>query len=412
VGGTLSPEGEARMARDDASARSAVVGTVGTTLRDRERVRLPTDTRLAYLDNLKTLLIAGIIASHALMGYATFGSWTYQDFQEVTLSDTVEKVYALLFVLLGGLFLMALFFLVSGLLTEDSLARKGSARFVEDRLLRLGIPFAVYTLIVWPLLEFSLFGPLRHRGFWDSFTDTDPILDNGPMWFVGVLLLFSVTLAAWRTVFPPPTPSDAPLRWRHLVVLALVVGVATFGLRIVLPVDSNQPLNLHLWGWPEYIAMFGLGITAARRGWLRPVPRALATRCGIAAVAATLAIAFVAVSTDLRGLEQEAYLGGWRRLALAWAMAEGVLAVAGPIWVLAFVQRHLNGTGRLRRAMARSSYMAFMLQGPVLVALAVMLRPIDLTGDVKALLVAMLGIVGSFGLAWPLVTKTAVGRAV
>ena len=54
--------------------------------------------------------------------------------------------------------------------------------------------------------------------------------------------------------------------------------------------------------------------------------------------------------------------------------------------------------------------MAFMLQGPVLVALAIALRPIDLTGDVKALLVATLGIVGSFALAWPLVTRTPLRR--
>ncbi len=96
--------------------------------------------------------------------------------------------------------------------------------------------------------------------------------------------------------------------------------------------------------------------------------------------------------------------------ALAWAMAEGVLAVAGSVWVLAFVQRHLNGTGPLRHAMARSSYAAFMLQGPVLIALALVLRPTDLPGDVKALLVASLGIVGSFALAWQLVTRTPLRR--
>lgn len=87
--------------------------------------------RLAYLDNLKTLLIAGIIASHAVMGYATFGSWTYQDVQEVTLSDAVEKIYAILFLILGGLFLTALFFLVSGLLTQarsSARARLASSR--------------------------------------------------------------------------------------------------------------------------------------------------------------------------------------------------------------------------------------------------------------------------------------------
>lgn len=373
----------------------------------------PTPTRLPYLDNLKTLLIAGIIASHALMGYATFGSWTYQDVQEVTLSEPVEKLYALAFVALGGFFLMALFFLISGLLTEPSLVRKGASRFVSDRLLRLGVPLAVYALVVWPLLEYALFGPFRHRPFWDSVTDTDPILDNGPMWFVGVLLLFSIVLAAWRLLLPPaPPPPDEPLRWGRLVGLGLGVGAATFVLRIVLPMDSNQPLNLHLWGWTEYVATFGLGVVAARRGWLQPVPRALARRCGWATIGTTLALGTVAVSTDVRGLEQDAYYGGWGSLALIWAMAEGILAVAGPIWALAFAQRHLGATGPLRRAMARSSYLAFMLQGPVLVALALLLRPIDVSGDVKALLVASLGIVGAFGLAWPLVTRTALRRIV
>lgn len=366
--------------------------------------------RLAYLDNLKTLLIAGIIASHAVMGYATFGSWTYQDVQEVTLSDAVEKIYAILFLILGGLFLTALFFLVSGLLTHGSLERKGPSRLVSDRLLRLGVPFAVYTLMVWPLLEYSLFGPFRNRGFWSSVAGTDPVLDNGPMWFVGVLLLYSLAFVAWRRRFPPPASSGGSLRWRHLVVLSLAVGVALFAVRIVLPVDSNQPLNVKLWGWPEYLAMFGLGIAAARRGWLRPVPRVLARRCGTAALISTLAIVVVAVTTDLRGLEQDEYFGGWGLLALVWAMAEGVLAVSGPIWVLAFVQRYLSGSGRLRRALARGSYAAFMLQGPVLVALALALRPTDLPGDIKALVVATLGIMGSFALASPPVTRTRLRR--
>jgi peptidoglycan/LPS O-acetylase OafA/YrhL len=91
-------------------------------------------------------------------------------------------------------------------------------------------------------------------------------------------------------------------------------------------------------------------------------------------------------------------------------MGGGVLAVVAPVWVLAFVHRHLNGTGRLRKAAARSSYAAFMLQGPVLVALAVALRPTPLPIDLKALLVATLGIVGSFALAWPLVTRTPLRR--
>ena len=181
---------------------------------------------------------------------------------------------------------------------------------MSDRLLRLGVPFAVYTLVVWPLLEYALFGPLL-RG-WDSITDTDPVLDNGPMWFVGVLLLFSVALAAWRRRVPPSRRRTEPLRWRHLVALALAVGVASFGLRIVLPIDSNQPLNLHL------VGLAGVHrdvLPRHHRGCLRPVPPALARRCGIATLAATLAIAIVAVSTDVRGLRAGGVLRGgdcWR----------------------------------------------------------------------------------------------------
>jgi fucose 4-O-acetylase-like acetyltransferase len=311
----------------------------------------------------------------------------------------------------GGLFLMGLFFLISGLLTQDSLARKGDSRFVSDRLLRLGVPFAVYTLVVWPLLEYSLFGPFMHRGFWDSYTDTDPVLDNGPMWFVGVLLLFSLALVAWRRLSPPSPSPAGELRWRHLVVLALVVGVVTFLLRLLFPADSNQFLNVHLWAWPEYVAMFGLGVIAARRRWLRPVPAPLARRCGIAALAGVLLMMAVVLVTAALGLDmEEDFYGGWGVPSLLASLTEGWLAVSAPIWVLAFAQRHLDRSGRLRKAMARSSYAAFMLQGPVLVGLAVALRPTGLPGDAKALLVAALGIVGSFGLAWPLVTRTPVKR--
>jgi glucans biosynthesis protein C len=47
----------------------------------------------------------------------------------------------------------------------------------------------------------------------------------------------------------------------------------------------------------------------------------------------------------------------------------------------------------------------------VALALALALRPIDLPGDVKALVVATLGIVRSFALAWRLVTRTPLRRA-
>jgi fucose 4-O-acetylase-like acetyltransferase len=368
--------------------------------------------RLAYLDNLKTILIAGIIGAHAVMGYADFGSWTYQDVREVALSPMVETLFVVVVASLGGLFLMALFFLISGLLTQDSLARKGERRFMVDRLWRLGLPFAAYTLVAWPVLEYALHDPLLHdRSYWQSFMDTDPVLDNGPMWFVGVLLVYSFGLLIWRRLAPNGS-ANGELRWRQVVLIALAVGSSTFLVRLGLHADSGQPLNAHVWAWPEYLALFGLGVVAARRRWLRPVPHVLAHRCGVATITAIVCTAAAVLSAESLGLGADAFAGGWGLPALFAAMTEGVLAVAAPIWVLATAQRRLNGTGPWHTALARSSYLAFMLQGPVLVGLALALRPVGISGDAKALLVASLGIVASFGLAWPLATKTALRRIV
>ncbi|HEX5335526.1 MAG TPA: acyltransferase family protein, partial [Propionicimonas sp.] len=117
-------------------------------------------TRRPFLDNLKVVLITAIIAIHAVLGYAsTVEVWNYTEFREVTLAPATEVV---VFVLVSpfAFFLIALLFLVSGLLTPSSLERKGVGRFLRDRLLRLGLPFVVYVLLVQPTLTYALEHPL------------------------------------------------------------------------------------------------------------------------------------------------------------------------------------------------------------------------------------------------------------
>ena len=116
--------------------------------------------RQGYLDNLKVVLIAAIIALHGIAGYAgTLEVWTYTEMREVTLSPAAEIAVVLL-ALPIGLFLIALLFLVAGLLTVPSIGRKGPSRFAQDRLIRLGIPFAVYVLLIQPTVVYALEHPL------------------------------------------------------------------------------------------------------------------------------------------------------------------------------------------------------------------------------------------------------------
>jgi hypothetical protein len=49
--------------------------------------------------------------------------------------------------------------------------------------------------------------------------------------------------------------------------------------------------------------------------------------------------------------------------------------------------------------------MAFLLQAPVLIGLAVVLRPVPLPAEVRALIVGAAGVAGSFALAWLLISR-------
>jgi len=377
---------------------------------------------LVYLDNLKVGLVAAIIAGHAVIGYAAIGSWPYQDVQEVRLGSAAETAFTLV---LGppALFAMGLFFVLAGLLTPGSLARKGPRRFVGDRLLRLGLPWAAFALLGWPLLTFAMYRTTgAPQSYWWRFTRAEPLLDSGPLWFLAVLLLYSLGYAGWRQLrgrhrpapsrFEPIVVSSwsGALGGRQVVAVAAGIAIATFLVRLRFPLDSVQVANLKLWQWPQYLAMFGLGIMSGRRGWLQPVPNRLRRGCGLAALAATLSLTALFVVADTLGLDPERFAGGWHWPAAATAAAEGVLAVTASLWLLGFAQHHLGQRGRLARVLARNAYAAFVLQGPVLVALALAVRPLALPVEGKALAVAAVGVAGSFTLAWLLVDRTRLGR--
>jgi hypothetical protein len=369
--------------------------------------------RLTHLDNLRVVMVAGVIAGHAIAGYSGM-NWTYADVAEGEMGAVSQTVFGVV-LLPFALFLMALFFLVAGLLTPASLDRKGPRRFTHDRAIRLGIPLAAFTFVLWPLMTYGLY---RAAGLdwslWDVFAD-DPILDNGPLWFVEVLLIYSLVYATWvawrsrRGRGRGPVPRR-PLRARHLVALGAGIAIATFVVRLWFPFDSLQFSNAHVWQWPECIGLFGLGIVSARRGWLWPVSERIRRGCGWVALVATVVLIAAFASTQDPDRSVEAFGGGWHWEALLLAAMGGAMSVAGSIWVLAFAQQDWDRTGRTARAMGRAAYAAFMLQGFPLIVAALVLRPIDVPLEIKAMLVAAGGIAGSFALGWTLVTRTRLGR--
>lgn len=363
--------------------------------------------RKTYLDNLKVILIAVIIAGHGVTGYARLGFWPYAEMREATLSAVTETVL-LAVAIPFGLFVIPLLFLVGGLLTPPSLERKGTARYVRDRLVRLGVPFVLFVGLLWPLLMYPVHPPGEEPdSYWTEFIRHGSI-DTGVLWFVGVLLIFSLVYAGVfgrrdRAV----RRSRGEVTVGHLLVLAAAVTVATFLIRLVLPYYSdNKGLDLNLYQWPECVALFGLGVVASRKGWLTAIPDRLRRQSRTATLTAAAAFAvFVALGTAAGVVEAQVW-GGWHWPALAFAALESVLAVFGPVWLLGCAQRHLDRrTGWAGPAVSRSAYGAFLVQGLVLIGLAVALRPVPVAAEIKALITAGGGVAGSFLLAWLLISR-------
>ena len=373
------------------------------------RVAATVRTRLPYLDNVRTAMVAWIIGGHALLGYTAIGGWPYDEVHEVTFAPRVELVLA---AVLGptALFLIGTFFFLSGLVSQAAVEHHGPARFAADRLLRLGIPFVAFMALVWPL--FMWFGYLsagHDVSYWWAFTHRKPFLDSGPLWFAEVLLFVSLGYAAWRWTavragWRPPWQLS-PLRGEHLIALAVGVAVASFVVRLWFPARSTQILDLHLWQWPQCVALFGLGVAAGRRGWQFEVPRHLCRGCGWAVAFVIAAVPLVVVGTRVTDVAAGAppFLGGWHWQALILDGMEAALVVAGSVWLCGVAQRRLAGTGLRWAAWARASYAAFALQVPVLLTLAIALRPAPWPAEAKACVVAVLGVPVSFWLGGQLV---------
>jgi hypothetical protein len=357
--------------------------------------------RELYVDNLKVALIAAIIAGHAVIGYSELDWWSYADVREVTLSPvTVAVLFAVAAPF--GLLVVPLLFLVAGLLTPPSLERKGAKRFVRDRLVRLGVPFVLFAVVLWPLLEYALF----HLFGVPAGLFEEGSLDTGVLWFIGALLVFSLVYAAGTR--HAVRRSRRAIGLRELFLLMAAVTVAAFLVRLVVPFEGDSKyVDLNFYQWPASAGLFALGIAASGAGWLSAVPDRLRRQCRTLTLIAAAGFAGLAgYGTTLEGDFEDLWGGGWHWRPLVFDVAESALAVFGSVWVLGVAQRQFDRRFRWARpAIQRSAYGAFMLQGLVLFGLAVALRPVPLPAEVKALGVAAAGVVGAFALAWLLISR-------
>jgi glucan biosynthesis protein C len=363
-------------------------------------------SRLVYIDNLRVLLTTLVILHHLAIGYGAEGGWAYKESGPRSVLSTVWMTW---FVAVNQSFFMGMFFVLSSYFLPGSYERKGARSYVLDRLKRLGIPWAVYELIIHPFLNYSLLRPTQFPKYFlrylPQYWDRVRSYADSPMWFLEMLLVFSFAYVLWRLLTqwrPVASPTQEPAPGNAAIALfALGLGLVTYVVRLKWPIGRwYEPLHWQIAHLPQYVALFALGILAYPRGWFEGLGTAQGRLWGRVALLLAPVFPIVAVAAGaLRG-GLRPYFGGRRWQALFYAPWDQAMCVAVTVALLVLFRERLNHQGRLAAALSASAYGAYIFHGPVIIWLAMALRPVRMDMGLKFLCVAPLAVALTFLVAF------------
>jgi glucan biosynthesis protein C len=357
-------------------------------------VQANTASHLFFVDNIRVLLTVLVLLFHLMIIYAGTGSWQYTEGRQ----DSITSVVGAWFVAVNQAYFMGLFLLVSAYFVPGSYDRKGAGRFLKDRLIRLGIPLAVYSWLIDPLFGYgrqALSGGPR-LPLWGAYAHQfryGTLLGPGPLWFVETLLIFSAVYVVWRLLVGS-RPAKATVETRFpgngfIALLALLLGVAGFLVRLWLPIGwSFVPLNLQFPFFAQYIVLFCLGLIAYRRNWLQNLPEATGRLWLRVAIVLILLFPFLAVA----GGPPAPFAGGWHWHAFALALWESFLCLAMCIGLVHLFRRHWDRQGSLARFLSPNAYTAYLIHGPIITAIALAARDVMLYPLLKWGLAALVAV--------------------
>ena len=164
------------------------------------------------LSNLRGVFIVLVLAFHSVLAYLqSLPSGHYRfdvvpyRWQAIPIVDS-ERFFGFdLFCAWNDIGMMAMMFLLSGVFVPHSLARKGSARFVSDRLLRIGVPMALAIALLMPLAYYPTYAVTATDpsiGAYWAHLSALPFWPCGPQWFLWQLLALSLLAGALHRFAP------------------------------------------------------------------------------------------------------------------------------------------------------------------------------------------------------------------
>ncbi len=356
--------------------------------------------RLLYIDNIRIFLTMLVIAHHLMVIYAGSGSWIYHEGRQ----DDITAALGGWFVSVNQAYFMGLFLFISAYFVPGAYDRKGPKKFLVDRLVRLGIPLAFYSWLLRPLLIYVGLEPGAPLGQWytQEYFRVYGLIGGGPLWFIETLLLFSILYALGRSLIRPrfdqPAGEAAFPGNGTIALFALLLGVASFLIRILFPVnESFAPLNLQFANFAQYIALFAVGLVAYRKNWLAALPE----KTGKVWLGVAIFLIFIYPPLGLLATALDSadlFLGGWHWQSLVLAWWESFLCLSACIGLIYFFRRYLDRQGPLARELSRDAYAAYLIHEPVITFAAAYTAGLLIYPLLKFVLASVVLIPACFGL--------------
>ncbi len=344
---------------------------------------------MIFVQSLRVFLTLVVVAHHAAQpaGPAT-NNWMVTD-------PDARRILAPLLAWNSAYF-MGFFFLIAGYFVEVTIERKGLARFVVSRMIRLGLPLVLLVAVIYPALLHYLSG--GRGGLIGYFRDHyDLATDHyfGPLWFVAHLLIYSLVYAAirgpLRRAVRPRAAMPVPGH-RAILIYALGLGAATAAAHLLYPgihwvtilwVVPADPAHL-----PQYVSLFAIGIVAGKGQWFTRIDRAVAYRWAALGV-----IAFSAALVAGRYIAPDEHP---RAAAVLWAVLEPFVCVGTILGLLSAFRDHLSRPGRVLAWAAASSYGVYLVHLPVIIVLQGAAREVDASAILRVAVVAVVAILASY----------------
>ena len=212
------------------------------------------------IDNLRAYVILLVLAFHSSLAYLNFlppHAFAFDKppfmWRAFPIVDSHRWLGLDLFCAWQNVFLMTLFFLLSGLFLWPSLKRKGVPAFVADRFRRLGLPFVLVVALLMPIAQYPTYLQTAALPAVEAYVRhflALPFWPSGPVWFLWLLLSADMIAAGLHLTTP---------RWGEW--LARLSGVAAtrpieyFAALLAISVVAYVPLALAL--TPEAWGQFG-----------------------------------------------------------------------------------------------------------------------------------------------------------